>query len=101
MTASKRFLGALAALFFLGLAHTASAAPKPDLWERWASHDPASTQSIDHQAWQQTLERFVVPADDGVNRFAYDQVDSAARQRLQDYLEAMSAIEISRYNRDQ
>jgi hypothetical protein len=47
------------------------------------------------------LQRFVTPAGDGINRFAYGQVGPADRQLLRDYLQAMSRVEISGYNRDE
>ena len=31
------------------------AAPKPDLWPRWQTNNPASTVQVDHTAWAQFL----------------------------------------------
>ena len=86
-----------------GMTSIAAAAPKSQLWERWASHDPDSSAGIDHRDWDGLLQQYVVPRPDGVNRFAYRRLrDSATdRERLRDYLRAMAQIEISRYNRDQ
>jgi hypothetical protein len=92
---------ATAALLLLGIATLAAAAPRADLWERWSAHDPGSAQRIDHRPWNEILNRFVVPASDGINRFAYSRVAAADRQRLRDYLQAMSRLEISRYRRDE
>ncbi len=96
-----KFLGLAAALVLLGAATATSAAPSAKLWQRWTAQDSAATRSIDHQPWDQLLHRFVTPAGDGINRFAYGQVGAADRQMLQDYLQAMSRIEISGFNRDQ
>jgi hypothetical protein len=87
----------------LGLASAAGAAPKSQLWDRWAAHDPDSTAIIDHDAWNQLLQRYVVGNPDGINRFAYQMLYDFPydRKRLREYLDAMSKIEISRYNRDQ
>jgi len=97
----RQFLGLAAALALIGTATAAMAAPSADLWKRWTTHDPASTLGIDHQPWDGLLKRFVEPASDGINRVAYGRVGPADRQKLRDYLQALSRIEISRYNRDE
>ena len=33
----------------------AAAAPEAELWARWTAHDPASTATIDHSAWDGLL----------------------------------------------
>ena len=82
---------------------SAIAAPKPDLWERWTAHDANSSAAIDHSAWNDLLTRYLEPGSDGINRFAYARLQNADadRQNLRNYLDTMSTIEISNYNRDQ
>ena len=77
---------ALAALLSGG----ARAAPKADLWERWAAHDPASTAVIDHAPWSRFLARYLRPDPDGINRVDYAGVTVADRDRLGSYIGALA-----------
>ena len=103
MKSCRQFSGACLALALLILCSTAQAAPAARLWERWSAHDPASTSTIDHANWHALLQQYVVRSDDGVNRFAYRRLleSETERKRLREYLNRMSQIEISQYNRDQ
>ncbi|HEX9788873.1 MAG TPA: DUF547 domain-containing protein [Candidatus Binatia bacterium] len=86
-------------VIFLGHA-SAQAAPKAELWARWQKHDPASTQKIDHGAWDRFLKQFVVaPHPSGINRARYQAVMPADLRNLKSYLEAMQAVAISNHNR--
>lgn len=77
------------------------AAPKADLWSKWTAHQPTSTASIDHGAWQTFLDRYVSLGSDGITRVAYGSVSPADRRGLQAYLDALQATPISRHNRDE
>ncbi len=90
-------------LIFLGwmLTSACSAAPKADLWERWAAHDPESTRIISHQLWNDFLSRYVSQHPDGINRVAYQKVSDSDRGRLKSYLQQSSQINISTYNRQE
>ncbi|HEY5739618.1 MAG TPA: DUF547 domain-containing protein [Gammaproteobacteria bacterium] len=101
MIRNKHLASAAAALLLVGIATLAAAAPRAELWERWSAHDPDSAQRIDHRPRNEILSRFVVPASDGINRFAYSRVGAADRQLLRDYLQAMSRVEIGSYRRDE
>ena len=100
-TACRTALGVLMALVFTFPPVTASAAPKAELWERWSAHDAASTLTIDHSAWDRFLKENLVHGGDGNNRLAYGRVTVADRKALARYLEALSMVPISRYNRDE
>ena len=76
----------------------AVAAPKAELWERWAAHDPASTITIDHRPFDQFLKRVVLKSADGVNRVAWQFVLND-RKSLDAYLAAMKAVAVSRHKR--
>lgn len=76
-------------------------APKAELWETWAQHDPASIEQIDHGAWDHFLQTYVVRGKDGINRLPYAKISPADRQLLSNYLSAMQGIAISRYTRKQ
>jgi len=92
-----RVLSLLAVFLF----NQAVAAPSAELWERWDQHNPALTQTIDHGAWDDLLESYVVSHHSGVNRFRYGQFTREDGQSLMNYLSSMSAIKISEYSRDE
>jgi hypothetical protein len=75
------------------------AAPKKELWERWAAHAPNSKALIDHRFWDNFLRRNVLVGGDGVNRIDYANVPRAERAGLKSYMDFLSAVPISRYNR--
>ena len=100
-TAYRAIFGILMAVVFALLSVSASAAPKAELWERWTAHDAASVATIDHAGWDRFLKDNIVRPRDGINRLAYGRVTVADRKALAHYLEALSMIPISRYNRDQ
>ena len=87
--------------FWLVLALGVQAAPKAKLWDRWTAHQPASTLSVNHAAWQDFLSRNVVATADGVNRIDYAAVSDADRDLLERYLESLSTVAISEYRRDE
>lgn len=74
-------------------------APSSDLWDRWETHDPNSTATIDHSQWSDFLSKFVYPDRVGINRVNYAGVTAADRHHLQTYLEALQRVKISTYNR--
>jgi hypothetical protein len=74
---------------------TAHAVPRAELWERWLSHDPDSTITLDHTEWEHLLERYLRPDPDRVNRFDYAAVTPHDRATLSAYLEMLSAAPVS------
>ncbi|MFQ5755472.1 MAG: DUF547 domain-containing protein [Acidiferrobacterales bacterium] len=89
----------LVSVVALAAVPAAAAGPKAKLWERWTAHDPASTATIDHAAWQGLLQRYVRPYSDGINRVAYGSVTAADRRVLEQYIARLAALPISTYNR--
>lgn len=83
-------------------ASLAAAAPKADLWPRWERHDPRSTVTVDHAAWDEFLGKYLV-ADDpsGINLARYGSVTPEDRQALRSYLESLEAVRVSEMNRDE
>ncbi|MBO6782619.1 MAG: DUF547 domain-containing protein [Alphaproteobacteria bacterium] len=79
----------------------AQAAPKSDLWPRWQAHDPASTATVDHAAWDRLLAAHVRPSGIGVNLFDYGGVDSGERAALDGYIARLSGTAVSALNRDE
>lgn len=92
---------AFAALLACAVIVTAAsaAAPKANLWERWTTHDPASTRSVDHSGWGAFLRRYLRKGPDGVNRVAYGEVDEKNRKLLRKYIEDLSDFPVRRLNR--
>lgn len=76
-------------------------APKAELWPRWQSHDAQSEDRIDHAAWERIVMRYLSADPGGLNRFAYGAVMAEDRQALQDYIDALAALPISRFNREE
>ena len=77
----------------------AAAAPEADLWDRWSAHDPTSTLSVDHAAWDRFLETYVVAGDDGINRVDYAGVSTADRDALELYFSMLSGTMVDRLGR--
>jgi len=82
-------------------ASSASAAPKSDLWPRWAAYDPAATTIVDHAAWTRILEAHLRAHADGVARFDYGGLDGRDREALETYIETLSEVRVSSLNRDE
>ena len=77
----------------------ASAAPAAEPWDRWTAHQSASAATIDHAAWDALLKKYLVPAEQGLNRFRYGGVSPADKKALADYLDRLQALRIDAYNR--
>lgn len=76
------------------------AAPRADLWPRWQKHDPSSLKTIDHTAWTQFLEKYLVaPHASGINRLRYSEVTREDRAKLQAYIKNLEQLPVSTYNR--
>jgi hypothetical protein len=70
----------------------ALAAPKAELWDRWAVSDESSTQTVDHTAWDRFLSSYVVAGRDGINRVRYGAVSAADRAALEGYVAMVSGL---------
>lgn len=88
-------------LFGLMMPQGGNAAPKSDLWAKWRAHDPASTDVIDHSMWDKFLSRYVVSSPDGINRVAYGKVTTADKMVLHTYIQGLSRLSVSTFNRNQ
>jgi hypothetical protein len=98
----RRIFIILTTLGLLLFASNLTAAPKADLWPRWGSHDPASTTTVDHTAWDRFLSRYLVTNHpSGINRVRYGEVTSVDRGELESYIESLQGTPVSRLNRDE
>jgi hypothetical protein len=87
---------------FLLVGAAATAAPQAELWPRWEAHDASSEETIDHSAWGNFLDQYLI-ADhpSGVNRVPYGDVSPADHRSLQAYLDRLQAVAVSGLNRDE
>ncbi|MEA3362119.1 MAG: DUF547 domain-containing protein, partial [Thermodesulfobacteriota bacterium] len=78
----------------------AFAAPKAELWPHWQANDPQSNISVDHSAWAQFLDKYLVVGKSGaVNRVRYAAVSSADKDNLAKYIDTLVAVPITKLNR--
>ena len=94
-------LGFVAGLVLLVALTAASAAPRAELWKRWAAHAPDSSATVDHSAWNRFVASYVVLDPGGISRLPYAAVTSEDRAALDDYLRRLSAVRISEHRRDE
>jgi hypothetical protein len=88
-------------LMLLSWLSTAPAAPSAKLWQRWNAFNPTSNATINHETWDNWLKSFVSTDADGVNRVAYGSVTQNDRKLLKTYIDDLTSLQISDYNRDQ
>jgi hypothetical protein len=68
----------------------------------WKQSNESSTVIIDHLVWQNVLDKFLFVADDpGVNLFDYQALIDGGREELSRYLEKMSNLTLTDYNRNE
>lgn len=89
----------IVASLLLSLSTLVLAAPSKKLWSRWLPYNAQSTQTINHQAYQNFLNRYIVQSATGVNLVKYSKVSRKDKQRLNNYLNGLSKIKIKQYNR--
>ena len=96
----------LSLLFCSLLAVRSEAAPAADLWSFWQLEPPSLSAStskgpIDHEPWQQLLNRHLKKTDDQINRFDYQAFVAADRAYLETYLTALSSLDPRSYPIDE
>ena len=98
-----RALVLVAAALALGGIQSFSAlfAPSADLWPRWKAENPASTETLDHSAWDQILAARTAPGADGIARFDYAGVTAEEREALDGYIASLSAQRVTQLKRDE
>src|SRR5215216_3954318 len=70
-----------------------------NLWPIWQCNNPLSKETIQHDEWQQFLDKYVITNEEGINLVDYGHVKSEDKALLNRYLDRMSTIDISQYNR--
>lgn len=94
-----RILFVLIAL--IALAQEVQSAPKAEIWARWLTHNPHSVDTISHKKWDLFLKAYIRADQNHVNRINYAHVNLEDKKGLKAYIEWLSTLPISTYNRDQ
>src|SRR6185437_13959511 len=72
------------------------AAPRARLVSpHWLANDPASSEHVDHGAWDRFLGQYLTRGGDGVNRIAYARALPQGRDLLERYIAALEAVPVS------
>ncbi|MGI9336976.1 MAG: DUF547 domain-containing protein [Gammaproteobacteria bacterium] len=84
-----------------GLAFSAAAAPKAELWARWERHNPDSVAVVDHSVWDAFLGQYLQERD-GINLLDYDAAEKGeGKGLLKAYLDTLQKTPVSDLNRDE
>lgn len=100
VTPKKIFAAALVAGSMFMTADV-NAAPKSELWEKWAAHDAQSTVVVDHSNWDKFLKTYVKDDPSGLNKVDYAGVSVADKKALDDYVKALAATSVLKLSRAQ
>ena len=91
-------------MLLLGAALPAGAAQKAEVIAKWEASDESSAAVIDHSAWQDLLDAYLVTDDPaGVNLFDYAalKANEADRRKLSGYLKSLAGVDPRNYSRDE
>jgi hypothetical protein len=72
-----------------------------NVWPKWAVHSPLSTEVISHQEWQEFLKQCVITNQEGINLVDYPHLTETELDTLQNYINRLSQLDISKYNRNE
>ena len=85
----------------LSLATNVAGAAQKNAWPKWTVHSPQSTDIISHQEWQTFLDECVTTNQEGINLIDYPHLTEAELDTLQNYINRLSRIDITKYNRNE
>lgn len=88
-------------LFVLLLLPADNRADAETLQQKFNRHDPASTATVDHSAWNALLRAHLVPGNDGLNRFDYAGLKARGAPQLKTYLSGLQSIDPTKLGRDE
>ncbi|RMX00827.1 DUF547 domain-containing protein [Legionella jordanis] len=98
----KRFLqGSYLFISLILVTSITHASFNKSLWPIWETNNPLSTAAINHDDWQEFLNRRVVTNEEGINLVDYAHMTDADYNLLKNYIDKMSHIDIDAYNRDE
>ncbi|WP_283131474.1 DUF547 domain-containing protein [Enterovibrio norvegicus] len=78
----------------------AVAAPKSELWSFWDKSDQNNSNAIEHTAWQQTLDTYLVEKGQH-NLFNYSAVSTADKAVLDQYIATITSQDPRSYSLDE
>ena len=92
---ASRYRRLLPALVGAVLLAAACGPPAPEEIEGWDSSDEASTERLDHSAWQDILDGYVEPDEMGVNLVDYEALaaNAADAAKLAGYLDYLQGLD--------
>jgi len=93
-----RVLICLSLIVVTSLSH---ASFKKNLWTLWVPTNPLSTETISHDEWQTFLDKHVTTDDEGINVIDYQHLSKTDINELNQYLNRLSDIKITTYNRQE
>ena len=86
----------MAILILFGVAGTAYS---QELQAKFSAANPASTQIVDHGAWQALLNAYVTTGKDDLNRVDYARFKSEGAPKLKAYLAQLQKIDVASLNK--
>ncbi|KTD23351.1 DUF547 domain-containing protein [Legionella londiniensis] len=87
------------ASFLIMLHNVASASIHKNIWSKWEVNNPLSHDMISHHEWQTFLDLHVQTNREGITLVDYTTMSKKDLELLNSYIERMSRIKISDYNR--
>ena len=98
---SRKIFAAVLIAGSMFMAADVNAAPKSELWEKWAAHDAQSTAVVDHSNWDKFLKTYVKDDPSGLNKVDYAGVTVEDKKALDDYVDALDVTPVLKLNRAQ
>jgi hypothetical protein len=98
---SRKIFAAVLIAGSMFMAADINAAPKSELWEKWAAHDAQSTAVVDHSNWDKFLKTYVKDDPSGLNKVDYAGVTVEDKKALDDYVDALAVTPVLKLNRAQ
>ncbi len=88
-----------AAMVAVGFSSTTSAAPGSELLDFWDESDDENTATIDHNQWQQILDKYLISDhESGINRFDYKAVSKEDTKLLKGYIGGLEKLDPRDYS---
>ena len=98
---SKKIFAAVLIAGSMFMAADVNAAPKFELWAKWAAHDAQSMVIVDHSNWDKFLKTYVKDDPSGLNKVDYAGVTVEDKKALDDYVDALAVTPVLKLNRAQ
>lgn len=73
----------------------------PEAAHSWQQSDESSTQTVDHQAWQQILDTYLTTDQSTTHLFDYAAVTKEDKQKLDGYIATLEAVDPRAFNQDE